>query len=105
VQQVNKGGDFLPASKQRIRVELRLPEDHPLLSYPVGQRAVVAREWMDIGLQLYQINQKLDVLSGQVIVAGQETHHVEPLKPPALKQELPQKKGANLAKALLAFDS
>jgi hypothetical protein len=101
VQQVNKGGNFLPASKQRIRVELRLPEDHPLLSYPVGQRAVVAREWMDIGLQLSQINKKLDSLSSQVIVADQETHYIEPT---ALKPENPQKNGVNLAKALLAFD-
>jgi hypothetical protein len=86
----------------RTRLGLSLAPDHPIFIYPAGQRATIAREWMDIGLQLSQINKKLDSLSSQVIVADQETHYIEPT---SLKPELPQKKGANLAKALLAFDS
>jgi len=35
--------------KARRRLDLQLPEDHPIFSYPKGVRSAVAREWLDIG--------------------------------------------------------
>ncbi|ACA59326.1 hypothetical protein Daud_0810 [Candidatus Desulforudis audaxviator MP104C] len=34
------------------RLELRLPVDHPIWGVSPGARAVVAREWLDVGARL-----------------------------------------------------
>ena len=44
------------------RLELRLPEDHEIFSYPSGTRSTMAATFLDIGMKLSHIENKLDNL-------------------------------------------
>lgn len=44
------------------RLELRLPEDHEIFSYPSGTRSTMATVFLDIGMKLSHIENKLDNL-------------------------------------------
>ncbi|MGB4428731.1 MAG: hypothetical protein WBI48_03735 [Thermacetogeniaceae bacterium] len=46
--------------KARRRLDLQLPEDHPIFSYPKGVRSAVAREWLDIGARLANIDKNIN---------------------------------------------
>lgn len=46
--------------KGRKRLDIWLPEDHPIFSYPSGVRAKVAREWLDIGARLASIDKNIE---------------------------------------------
>lgn len=46
--------------KARRRLDLQLPEDHPIFSYPKGVRSAVAREWLDIGARLANIDKNIE---------------------------------------------
>lgn len=48
--------------KSLRRLEVSLPEDHPIWNIPKGSRAAVAREWLDIGVRLSAIEERLDAL-------------------------------------------
>ena len=63
-------------SNNRARLGLSLSPDHPIFNYPAGQRATIAKEWMDIGFQLSQLNKKIDQLSNQVV--NQEVQLIQP---------------------------
>jgi hypothetical protein len=41
------------------RLDLWIPESHPIYDYPPHSRAKVAREWLDIGARLSAIEQEL----------------------------------------------
>jgi len=40
-------------------VQIRLPEDHPIFSYPKGERAGVLRRWIELGRLLDRSNVQL----------------------------------------------
>jgi len=44
------------------RLELRLPEDHEIFSYPSGTRSTMATVFLDIGIKLSRIDERLDYL-------------------------------------------
>lgn len=46
--------------KARRRLEIQLPVDHPIFSYPKGVRSAVAREWIDIGARLASIDKNIE---------------------------------------------
>jgi len=46
--------------KARRRLEIQLPVDHPIFSYPKGVRSAVAREWIDIGARLANIDKNIE---------------------------------------------
>jgi len=46
--------------KARRRLELQLPEDYPIFPYPKGVRSAVAREWLDIGARLANIDKNIE---------------------------------------------
>jgi hypothetical protein len=41
------------------RLDLWIPENHPIYDYPPHSRAKVAREWLDLGARLSAIEQEL----------------------------------------------
>lgn len=47
------------AANDVLRLDLRIPQSHPIFSYPPRLRARVAREWLDIGARLSVIEQEL----------------------------------------------
>lgn len=55
------------------RLDLRLPENHPIFAYPPGERTRVAREWLDIGARLSRLEKKLEELEEKLASGvGQE---------------------------------
>lgn len=52
------------------RLELMLPEDHPIWNYPKGQWRTKAIEFLEMGLnlevQLSAINQKLEIITEKI---------------------------------------
>ncbi len=48
------------ARKDRRRLEIWLPVDHPIFSYPSGVRATIAREWLNIGERLSTIDKNIN---------------------------------------------
>lgn len=67
------------------RLDLWLPESHPVFKYPPGTRAKVAREWLDIGARLAGVERKLEELREKlengVPPAGQEKNGDLPFDP------------------------
>lgn len=43
--------------KRLKRLDVQLPEEHPIFQYPKGIRSKVAREWLDIGARLSEIKE------------------------------------------------
>jgi hypothetical protein len=41
------------------RLEIIIPDDHPIFARPPGSRAKIAREWLDLGARLSAIEQGL----------------------------------------------
>ncbi|GEA14826.1 hypothetical protein E308F_10680 [Moorella sp. E308F] len=41
------------------RLNLQLPQNHPVFCYPPRIRAKVAREWLDLGMRLAAIEERL----------------------------------------------
>ncbi|AKX96997.1 hypothetical protein [Neomoorella thermoacetica] len=41
------------------RLDLRLPSEHPVFRYPPRIRPKVAREWLDLGMRLAAIEERL----------------------------------------------
>lgn len=41
------------------RLDLRLPESHPIFRYPKGIRTKIAKEWLDIGAELAEMRETL----------------------------------------------
>lgn len=39
------------------RLDLLLPEEHPIFRYPKGARSKVAREWLELGASLSEIKE------------------------------------------------
>ena len=52
-----------------VRLEVRLPADHPLFRFPQGSRATVAREWLDIGARLAAVEERLRAIE-EKLAAG-----------------------------------
>lgn len=48
------------------RLELRLPEDHEIFSYPSGSRSTVAIAFLDIGMKLSHMENKLDNIEQKI---------------------------------------
>jgi len=61
----NESQEKLQAPKETwlVRLELRLPADHPVFQIPQGSRAAAAREWLDTGARLAAIEKKLEALA------------------------------------------
>ncbi|HBK69345.1 MAG TPA: hypothetical protein DDZ91_11940 [Firmicutes bacterium] len=56
------------------RLELRLPENHEIFTYPSGTRSAVAAAFLDIGIKLSHIENRLDKLENcieRVHLSGQ----------------------------------
>ncbi|MDD2556457.1 MAG: hypothetical protein PHX16_03605 [Syntrophaceticus sp.] len=47
------------AHKDKRRLEIWLPVDHPVFSYPSGVRATIAREWLNIGSLLLGMDKNI----------------------------------------------
>jgi hypothetical protein len=45
--------------KHLKRLDLLLPEEHPIFKCPKGKRSRVAREWLDIGARLSEIEKAI----------------------------------------------
>jgi len=82
--------------RKRVRLSIELPADHGILRYPPGVRAVIAREWLDIGGQLAGIRGELQELREAINALTftsnrvQEKRIVEPpapFAPPAQPQQ------------------
>lgn len=54
------------SNKGMKRLDLWLPENHPVFEYPPGARAKVAREWLDIGARLSGVERKLEELKDRL---------------------------------------
>jgi hypothetical protein len=54
------------ALKGRRRLEILVPEDHPIFLYPAGVRSAVAREWMDIGSRLSGIDKNINEIKEKI---------------------------------------
>lgn len=63
------------------RLDLWLPENHPIFQYPAGTRTKVAREWLDIGSRLSGVERKLEELEEKL------TYGVIPSPPGEKKDE------------------
>jgi hypothetical protein len=50
---------FEMAANGVLRLDLRIPQSHPIFDYPPRLRARVAREWLDLGARLSAIEQEL----------------------------------------------
>jgi hypothetical protein len=50
---------FEMAANGMLRLDLRIPQGHPIFDYPPRLRARVAREWLDLGARLSGIEQEL----------------------------------------------
>ncbi len=46
-------------AKGMKRLEIHVPEQHPIFNYPPGTRGMVAREWLDIGARIAAIEKQL----------------------------------------------
>jgi hypothetical protein len=47
------------------RLNLQLPQSHPVFRYPPRIRPKVAREWLDLGMRLAAIEERLARLEGR----------------------------------------
>jgi len=47
------------AAKGMKRLEILIPDNHPLFDHPPRWRARVAREWLDLGARLSAVEQEL----------------------------------------------
>jgi len=54
------------SAKGMRRLEILLPESHPLFGHPDRWRAKVAREWLDLGARLSAVEQELRHLEIQM---------------------------------------
>lgn len=54
------------AQSKDKRLEVYLPIDHPLFSFPRRSWAPIAREWLDIGMQLKLLRQEIGHLTNRV---------------------------------------
>lgn len=52
--------------KGRRRLDIWLTEDHPIFSYPSGIRATIAREWLDIGARLSDMDKNLSEIKERI---------------------------------------
>ena len=81
------------ANKALRRLELRLPVNHPVWSYPTGKRAARIKEWIDLGIdltlrleeRLISIEEKLDALT-----AGGSALQAPPPAKPEKQETKPQ---------------
>jgi hypothetical protein len=62
------------AAKGMRRLEILIPENHPLFDQPPRWRARVAREWLDLGARLAVIEQELKTLQMQMADIKCPTH-------------------------------
>jgi hypothetical protein len=68
------------------RLNLQLPQSHPVFRYPPRARAKVAREWLDLGMRLASIEERLARLEerGAVPLApeagNRESKKIDPVK-------------------------
>jgi hypothetical protein len=53
-------------AKGMKRLEILIPESHPLFGHPPRWRARVAREWLDLGARLSAVEQELRNLRMQI---------------------------------------
>jgi hypothetical protein len=71
------------AAKGLKRLDLWIPESHPIYDYPPRSRAKVAREWLDLGGQLFAIDQDLKEIKKRLSEnepARKAEHEAEPGK-------------------------
>ncbi len=52
--------------KDKRRLEIWLPVDHPIFSYPSGVRATIAREWLNIGSLLTEMDKNIKEIMERV---------------------------------------
>ncbi|MGI6405489.1 MAG: hypothetical protein ACOX2E_03255 [Syntrophaceticus sp.] len=62
--------------KGRKRLDVWLPEDHPIFLYPPGSRARVVRNWLEIGEKLSKIEEKMEQLVTQKVEANKDEEQV-----------------------------
>jgi hypothetical protein len=55
------------AAKGMKRLEILIPDNHPLFDHPPRWRARVAREWLDLGARLSAVEQELRNLQTQIV--------------------------------------
>lgn len=62
------------------KLDLRLPTNHPIFSYPPGVRAQIAREWLEIGAKLERIEKLLEqgtLIPAQSTAPQVDTHKLQ----------------------------
>jgi hypothetical protein len=67
------------------RLELRLPEDHPIFGLPPGARAAVAKACLDLAERLREVSERLAAIEGRLaaLEAKAEAVHSGGLEPRA----------------------
>ena len=48
------------------RLDLRLPDDHPIFDYPAGSRTQVAATLLEVGVKLLNIESRLDLIEAKL---------------------------------------
>jgi hypothetical protein len=48
------------------RLDLRLPDDHPIFNYPAGSRTQVAATLLEVGIKLSNIESRLDLIESKL---------------------------------------
>lgn len=71
------------------RLNLQLPQNHPIFLYPPRIRAKVAREWLDIGMRLAAIEERLGRLEERgVVPPDSETGSTAKIDPGKFRETL-----------------
>jgi hypothetical protein len=68
------------------RLEILIPESHPIFNHPLRWRAKVAREWLDIGARLSAVEQGLSNLQTQMADL-KDPARIEPPDPAVSNEE------------------
>jgi hypothetical protein len=89
-------------SKDLKRLDLRLPPDHSIFKIEAGQRAKVARDWLDTGVKISGMEERLANMEKQLAeikeMISKVTMKVEQENPTPSKQDKAVVNQANIGK-------
>jgi hypothetical protein len=68
------------------RLEVLVPEQHPIMAYPSGARSKIAREWLDMGARLSELEKQLTEIR-EMLSRGAVKTQPEPLPSQAEKKQ------------------
>ena len=57
---------------KQSRITLRLPQDHPIFNYKPGDRAGIARQWLDHGYHVTSVREDVEAVKQAVAVLRED---------------------------------